>query len=887
MITPVLKTKLNIPSLRPELVHRDRLIEILQAGTKRRLSLVSAPAGFGKTTLIGSWVRQCKLPAAWLTLENSDNDPARFLSYLLAALQTIQPMLAEGLLSEFQTLKPSAAESALTQLLNEIAEIETHIILVLDDYHLIQDNTIHGYMSFLVEHLPTQLHLVLCTRADPPLALAVLRARGQMTELRSGDLRFSDEETTEFLNRLMGLDLSVQDIRTLTDHTEGWIAGLQMAAVSLQGRSDASAFIKSFKGSNRYILDYLVEEVLSRQSEPIQQFLLKTSILEELTGPLCEVVSGQTQSEKILEQLERDNLFIVPLDSERLWYRYHKLFADLLQRRAEQTLTEQLPEMHRRASLWYEKNGMIAQAINQTLAQKDFDRAMELVESNTQSTLMRSEFATVLRWIAALPQHLVCTRPLLCVYHALGLLMAGAPMQQIQAQLDSAMQSDRRDKVAGQLAAFRAFLAAIQGDIDESVKQSNAALELLPPEEQFFRSAITRILSNVGYATSGDIPKAIQVFEENIRRCRSVGNITVAAALMSELGELRITQGRLQEAKNTYEQVLEQSVDDFGALMPVAGLAIIGLGNLLREWNELERAEHRLNEGIELVHDLGVIGSLDGYLALARVKQAQGKPQEAQQVMETVHKIATRFDASELDDLMVDLQRARIWLAQDRVDEAERWRQEWLDRRTRNNEKIPYVLEEQDRILQARILLARSRWEESLKQSRLIQKSAEKLGRYGIVLESLLLQSLALWQQEEKDAALGELEQALSYAEPENYLRIFLDEGTPMAQLLYEAAHKGIGREYVGRILSAFSPDRGQRGEAGSAQKLIEPLSRREIEVLQLLAQGFSNKEAARKLYISLPTVKWHTSNIYAKLEVQNRTQAVAKARALGLISAP
>jgi LuxR family maltose regulon positive regulatory protein len=885
VVPPVLKTKLNIPTLPAELVRRARLTDILQAGLERRLTLVSAPAGFGKTTLICSWIRECERPAAWLSLEDSDNDPVRFLSYLITAFQMIQPKLTSGVLSGFHTLKPSAAESVLTELLNEFAEIDERCILVFDDYHQIHDSTINGYLNFLVEHLPRNLHIVLCTRADPPLHLATLRARGQLTELRAGDLRFTREETEEFLNRLMGLDLSIPDIQVLADHTEGWIAGLQMAAVSLQGRGDASGFIKSFTGSNRYILDYLVEEVLSRQPESIQEFLLKTSILDLLTGSLCEVISGQPDSGAILEKLERNNLFIVPLDSERLWYRYHLLFADLLRHRAEQLYSDQLPELHRLASRWYEQNHMISEAIDQTLAEKDFERAMELIENHTQSTLMRSEFATVLRWIEALPEELVCTRPLLCVYHALGLLMAGAPMNRIQASLDTAVQSGSGDSIAGQLAAFRAFLAAIQGDIEESLKQSNLAMELLPEEERFFRSAISRVLANVTYASSGHIPSSIQVFQENIRRCQATGNLTIAGALMSELGELRTIQGRLREAKETYERAIEQTVDSEGTRMPVAGLAMIGMGNLLREWNELKSAETLLNEGIELVRNLGVIGTLDGYIALARVKQAQGRPREALVVMDTVHKIATRFDASDLDDLMVDLYRARLWLLQDQVEAAERWHSEWAARRNNSDESLPYVLHELDQILHARILLAQGKKEGCLKIARQLQKDADKLDRQGVVLETLVLQCLAFSAKSEKEQALQTLEQALSLAEPEEYLRIFLDEGEVMARLLYQAAERGIRQEYVGRILSAFPPSRPGQPTVGSAEQVIEPLSQRELEVLQLLARGSSNKEVARQLFISLPTVKWHTSNIYGKLGVQNRTQAVVKARSLGLLT--
>ncbi len=887
MIPPVLKTKLYIPSLRPELVHRTHLIELLEAGIHRRLTLVSAPAGFGKTTLIGEWVNRSEHPAAWLSLEDSDNDPIRFLSYFMAALQTIKPRLAEGLLANFHTLKPGAVESVLTGLLNEIAEIDKPFVLVLDDYHLIQDNSIHSYVSFLLEHLPAQLHLVLSTRADPPFSLTLLRARGQMTELRSSDLRFTDDETAEFLNKLMGLNLSAEDVTALAARTEGWIAGLQMAAVSIRGREDISEFIRSLTSSNRYILDYLLEEVLQRQPESVQTFLLKTSILERLTGPLCEVLSGQKDGQEILQQLERDNLFIFSIDTEHRWYRYHRLFADLLRRRLRQLNWDQVTDLHRRAGEWYEQNNMVTDAIEQTLAGQDFERAIELIEENAESSLMRSEFATFLKWIETLPEELVCKRPLLCVYHALSLLMAGAPMNDIQARVDAALQGESAEQVAGQVAAFRAFLAAIQGNIEESRIQSKQALKLLPEKDQFFRSTVNRVLVNVAYATSGNIPQSIPMFEDSIRASRQAGNITVAGALLSELGELYFIQGQLHKAQATYERALELGTESAGIPLPVAGLAKIGLGNLLREWNDLESAEKMLHNGIELVKRLGVIGTLDGYHALVRIKLSQGRLVEAEQILEKIQKIAIRFDASELDDLQVNLQRARLWLAQGKIEAAAHWQSEWADRRAQTNKRIPYVLSELDQILQARILLAQGNSEDCLTIARQLQKSAEELCRYGVVIETLVLQCLASWYQNNNEEALKALDQALALAEPEGYMRIFLDEGSPMAQLLYEAANRGIRKEYTGRILSNFPLHREAQKALSATNDLIEPLSQREIEVLQLLAQGTSNKEVARRLFISLPTVKWHTSNIYGKLGVQNRTEAVAKARALGLISGP
>ncbi len=887
MLPPVLKTKLYIPSLRPGLVRRPHLVELLEAGIHRRLTLVSAPAGFGKTTLISEWVNRSEHPAAWLSLEDSDNDPVRFLSYFIAALQTIKPRLAEGLLANFQPLKPAAVESVLTGLLNEITEIDRPFVLVLDDYHLIQDNSIHGYVSFLLEHLPAQLHLVLSTRADPPFSLTLLRARGQMMELRSSDLRFTAEETAEFLNKLMGLNLSVEDITALAARTEGWIAGLQMAAVSIRGREDIPEFIRALTSSNRYILDYLLEEVLQHQPESVQTFLLKTSILERLSGPLCEVLSGQKDGQEILQQLERDNLFIFSIDTEHRWYRYHRLFADLLRRRLKQQDADRVAELHRRAGEWYEQNDMVTDAIEQTLAGQDFERAIELIEEHAESSLMRSEFATFLKWIEALPESLVCKRSLLCVYYALSLLMAGAPMNDIQARIDAALQGESPEQVSGQLAAFRAFLAAIQGDIEESRIQSKRALKLLPEKDHFFRSTVNRVLVNVTYANSGNIPESIPMFEDSIRVSRQAGNITVAGALLSELGELFVIQGQLHQAQATYERALELSTDSAGAPLPVAGLAKIGLGNLLRQWNDLESAESMLRDGIDLVKRLGVIGTLDGHNALARVKQSQGHLVEAEQILDAIQKIAIRFDASELDDLQVELQRARLWIAQGKIEAAARWHSEWTDRRAQTNKQMPYVLGELEQILRARILLAQGKSGDCLSTAGRLQKSAEKLGRDGVVIETLVLKCLAYRHQNNDEEALKALDQALALAEPEGYMRIFLDEGSPMAQLLYEAANRGIRKEYTGRILSNFPLHRELRKAGSPTDDLIEPLSRREIEVLQLLAEGASNKEAARRLFISLPTVKWHTSNIYGKLGVQNRTEAVTKARALGLISGP
>jgi LuxR family maltose regulon positive regulatory protein len=884
MDVPVLKTKLFVPAPRPELVRRSRLNELLDAGLHRKLTLISAPAGFGKTTLVSDWAVRSQRPTAWLSLEEGDNDPVRFLSYLLAALRSVHPGLAEDVLADYQTLRPSAAETIMTELLNEITDIEEHFILVLDDLHLIRDKAILGYVSFMIEHLPSQMHLVISTRADPPFPLGALRAGGQMTELRSSDLRFNQTETAEFLNRISGLNLSEQNVQALAARTEGWIAGLQMAAVSMRGRQDMKRFIESFTGSNRYVLDYLVEEVLQRQPEEIQRFLLRTSILQRLCGELCEVVSGQTEGQKTLERLERDNLFIVALDSEHRWYRYHRLFADLLRSRLSQLEGNAVAELYQRAGEWYEGNGLVRDAIDQYVSGKDFEKAVRLIEESAEGILMRSEFATFLGWVQALPEEAVCRRPLLCVYHALALLLDGAPLNAIRARVEEALKADSGRQVSGQLAAFRALLAAIQGDAEESLRLGNLAMESLPEDEQLFRGTIHRVLANVTYAASGEVRKAIRIFEDGIQQSLREGNLAIAVICLCELGEVYMTAGQLHRADDTYQRALELAADSQGARLPIVGLAMIGLGNLLRERNDLERGGRLLREGIELVQKFGVIGALDGYIALARLTLAEGRPLEAERLFDAAHKIATRFDASELDDLSVALQRERMWLIRGKTAQAARSHQEWVDRREKRKPHIPYILQELDRMIEARILLARGETARCLSTAEQLEKKAEKLGRRGVALEALIVQSLAHRSRQDTEAALAALEKALQLAEPEGYCRIFLDEGPAMARLLYEAAGRGLGVEYTGRLLAWFPPEPGAGKKAARGEELFEPLSRRELEVLRLLAEGAANKEVARRLFISLPTVKWHTSNIYGKLCVQNRTQAVAKARALGLL---
>jgi LuxR family maltose regulon positive regulatory protein len=903
--TPLLTTKLYVPPSRPRLVSRPRLIERLNSGLHRRLTLISAPAGFGKTTLLSEWVAQSDRPVAWLSLDEGDNDLARFLAYLIAALGTIESLgdamhsIRDALPSALKSAQPRDIESVLTSVINEMATDANPFVLVLDDYYHIRAEPIHQALIFLLDHAPPQMHLIIATRTDPPLPIARLRGHGQLSELRQTDLRFTNDETGQFLNQAMGLKLSPADLMALASRTEGWIAGLQMAAVSMQGHEDISGFVADFTGSQHYILDYLVEEVLHRQPEDVQSFLLQTSILDRMTGPLCDAVTATGNGQAMLESLGHANLFVFPLDDGRHWYRYHHLFADLLRQRLHQQHPDLVPTLHRRASEWYESNGPIAPAIDHSLSMGDHERAARLVEQAAPSSLMRGEFATLNKWMGTLADGVLRSHPLLCACHAMALLAIAAPIDEVESRLNDAAAGDSPDLARGELATLRGLLATFRGDNQRSIELSYEALQLLPEEEVFFRSVAARNLGMV-YLLSGDVVAARRIYEEEVRSGEKSGDLVGCLSALQKVCALHLIQGQLRKAEAAYEEALELSTQTRGGPQPIDVKIRAGSADVLRERNELEKASLLLTDAIERLPTQArvwnPVWNMPAYLVLARVRQAQGDAKGAREAMQTAERLAIQYDSTELDDIAVGAYQARLWVAQGDLEATMRWaEQRGLQRDVISGKRkgessmgSGYHLQELEHNALARLYLAQDRPEDALAVLEPLLPAAEKLGRMGSVMEFLTLQARAFQALGDLERALAALDRALSLAEPEGYIRLFVDEGEPMERLLRHAVSRGTAAGYASKLLDCFDIPRPEGVQDLAyhppAQPLVEPLSERELEVLRLLNTDLSSTDMAEELIISVNTVRTHIRNIYSKLDVHSRYEAIARAKELNLL---
>ena len=906
---PLLETKLYVPRSRRGLVPRPRLIERLDRGIASTLMLVSAPAGFGKTTLLTEWLAAGPAgPAgerlvAWLSLDRGDNDPASFWTYVIAALRTVASGVGESALALLQAPRSPPLETVLTALLNDLGATAGDIVLVLDDYHVVDARDVQDGMAFLLDHLPPQLHVVIAGRADPALPLARLRGRGELVEIRAAELRFTPDEAAAYLNEMMGLQLTARDVAALEGRTEGWIAALQLAALSMQGRDDVAGFIAGFAGDDRYVVDYLGEEVLQRQSARVQAFLLQTSILGRLSGPLCDAVTGQGGGKAMLEALDRGNLFLVPLDDRRRWYRYHQLFADVLQARLLDEQPGQVPDLHRRASAWYQQNGEPAEAISHVLAAGDFGRAADLVELAIPAMRRSRQEATVRGWLELLPDEVVRVRPVLSVHFA-GELLARGELEGVEGRLGDAerwldgaagigegpqapsaemvvVDDDEFRRLPAGIEVYRAALAMARGDVPGTVRHARRTLELSPADEHLGRASAAGFLGLASWA-SGDLEAGHSAYAECMAGLRRAGYIADTFGCAIALADIRLAQGRLGEAMRTYEQALQRASQPGGAVLRGTADMYVGMSEVHRERDDLPAATRHLLRSQELGEHTGLPQNRYRWrVAMARIRQAEGDLGGALDLLNEAERLYVGDFFPNVRP--VPALRARVRVAQGEWGEALGWaREQGLS----VDDDLSY-LREFEHITLARVLLARyaaERAEASLHEAtRLLERllrAAEEGARTGRVLEILVLQALARQARGDIPAALAALQRALTLAEPEGYVRIFVDEGPPMASLLRAAAKQGIAPSYVRRLLAAVTET---EHDSPVKQALIDPLSERELDVLRLLGTDLDGPDIARELVVSLNTVRTHTKNIYAKLAVTNRRAAVRRAAELGL----
>lgn len=882
MSVPILATKLFIPPHRPGNVPRPRLIERLQGSPAdcRKMTLLSAGAGFGKTTLVSEWMAGCGQPVAWYSLDDADGDPSRFLTYLISALQTIQAGIGKGLLAGLQSAQPPQPEAVLVSLLNEISALSRSFFLVLDDYHSVESKAVDQILAFLVDHQPPQMHLVMITRQDPSLPLARMRARGQCVELRASDLRFTPLEAADFLNRVMGLGLSSEQINALETRTEGWIAGLQLAAISMQGLPDADGFIQSFTGSHRFVLDYMLEEVLQRQSPEIQKFLLQTSILDRLCGALCDAVCGNPpgSGEATLQAVERANLFIIPLDNERHWYRFHHLFCDLLRKRLGQTLSiEAIARLHGQASQWFEQNGLMLEAFRHAVTAQEVERAERLMEDKRMPVYSPGVAAEIIAWLQSLPDALKNATPALWWKQASLLLLSGqtdrveAILLSTEAAIAAANQpggelDEATRNLIGKIAVARATLAQTQAQIDVTLMQARRALEYLHPNNLPYRSTATRMVGFAHY-WQGELEEAHRAYEEALSLARMAGDTPSAVLASIRLGQFQVDQNQIYLALDTFTHALNLLGEDLNSN---AVVAYLGLSQIYYQWNDLETAEQFAEQSLKLARQYD--------------------------------QIVDRVIMSELHLGLVKLARKDFSAASECIDEAERisLQKGYLSRQANINYfRILISLQQGDistadqiatqndlPLMKARVLIAKGDPTAALVVLDPLRRQAEEKGVTGRILDVMIQQSAAHYLRGEKELAFELLSGMLAQGESQGLIRFFVDMGPVMAEMLSEAAARGLRPDYVKKVLSAFQAEAPERRPIGlqASQNLVEPLTPRELEILGLIAQGLSNAEICKRLFLALDTVKGHNRRIFEKLQVNRRTEAIARARALSLL---
>ncbi len=871
MDIPLLKTKLNMPVTRESVVRRPRLVEKLNSDLKggdeftRRLTLISAPAGYGKTSLALEWLGNRQEKILWLSLDEDDNDPARFMGYLIAAFQQINPDIGVRTMQMLQSPQAPQAEALVGLLINDLPAKNASLILALDDYHFIQNPIVHQLVGYLLEHQPTQIHQVVMTREDPLLPIARLLSRGQAIEIRQEDLRFTPAESTQFLNQTMRLRLAPEDMDALQRRTEGWVVGLQFAGLSMQGKVNLHQFVRDFAGSNRYILDYLFEEVFRLQDPNVQEFLVNTSILTSLTADLCDALLGKGDSQDLLESLEKGNLFIIPLDQSRQWYRYHRLFRDLLRHRLQKSTGEEVVSLHLRASQWFESNNMQTEAVHHALAARDWARASALLLKVSELMMKRGEIVTLLDWLKQFPEDVMRADPKLCIEYIWALILVGQN-EQAESLLEQteAITADKPE-FHGSIYSARAYLARTKGDIAETIEMSEHALELIPKDDQSTRGILALNLG-IAYWHIGQMEQASKALLEAQTATQGTGNLYAQMTTIVFLARVQAVRGNLHQAAKMLEQVIEH-----GGNAPIVGLALLDLGYLNYEWNDLESCRQHLLEG-QIINERG--GNIDylvrGHMLQAQLESAQGNTRAVAESLQKLREVEQSSKISKSTSDRINTFQVEMALRQGDLPRAEQVAAR-LEEDTNPFYRFIGLTEE-------RLLLAKG---DNARAARQLRAKRDKADRAGWKYGGIAIRVLEAIAAEEDQAKLQVLVEALEQAQEGGFLRTFADHGPIPVPGLMEAAQRGVNPEYVGHILAVIR----QEGEEKVASAgIVEPLSEREVEVLRLVAAGLSNREIADKLYLSPGTIKTHVHNICGKLGASNRTQAVGFARDSGLI---
>lgn len=870
---PLLDTKLSIPRPRAGLVHRSRLTERLNQ--ECHLILVVASAGWGKSSVVCDWcAQQADNSVAWLSIDTGDNDPTRFLLYLAAACSKVRPGLGDTTRSLLQSPQPASVESALTILLNEINTLDRALTIVLDDYHLIESQAIHDAITFLLDHQPPTLRLIIASRVDPPLPLSRLRVRGQLRELRASDLRFTQEEAALFLNRSMGLKLDAVAVERLEARTEGWIAGLQLAALSLEGRTDPTAFLDSFTGSNRYIVDYLFDEVLANQSEVVQNFLMETALLNRLCGPLCEAVTGQTHGQGLLEQLEAGNLFLIPLDEERKWYRYHHLFEDVLQARLALQGKERISELHRRAAVWYDSEGIAEEAVHHALAGNHLELAAAYVEAYSDAIWIRGGQRTIEQWLKAFPEEQKQAHPVLSILqatlHLYDLRLDAALEVLDNCRFEPQVDNARAQNLRGRMAAIRSDVTRVQGNFELSLTQAQEALACLSREDYLWRGIV---LFNLGVllfekdAPADAVLPLTEAIEESITSNNPHSHLQASMAL----GQVREAQGALKEAERLYRSALDFAEERKFHHTGETAFIYAGLGRCSYHVNDLTAAESSLNEGLKRKHPAY---SLSCYLELARLKQAQGDRNGIAALLPQMDSIMRHASLPWLASVVTAM-KIHVQILDGEATAA--WVQAYEARAPGERaQRVPMLgMREFEAVTWGRARLAEGLIGPVRERMESMLAALTERGLHGSTLEIRALLATIYQRERQIEQAVMVLEPALLLAEKEGHIRVFLDAGTLLIPVLRQAAAQGIAPEHIAKLLAGFRAE----GPLQADRAEHEALSEREVEVLRLVAAGLSNPQIAEHLFLSVGTVKRHVYNIFHKLDVTGRVEAITRAR--------